>query len=144
MRLLALSFAIAVAFSFPGCGTTSAPVPASSHNGMMIALPQNKGYFEIGTEGGATKDARGSRSKGGADNTIVVYFYQPDGTTEMSPPPTDVMVKVNTVPESPSVALALRPKGGFASAPGAFPSGFRGSLTAKIGGEAIEAPFLIR
>lgn len=142
MRLIALVFAIALACFCAGCGRTSQVVPASSHNGSMVALSQNKGYFEIGTEGGA-KGTRGSRSKG-VDNCIVVHFYQPDGTTEMNPPPTEVTVKVGRVSNSPVVTLEPQAKGGFASSPGRFPAGFRGVLTAKIDGAAVETSFLIR
>jgi hypothetical protein len=108
----------------------------------MIALPDKKGFFDVDTEASGNV-AKGSRTKGGA-NSIVVHFYQPDGTTEMNPAPTDVTLKVGTGSDSPVVTLSPRPSGGFASSPGAFPSGFRGQLNAKIGGEAVETPFMIR
>jgi hypothetical protein len=143
MRFIALFFAALLACSSAGCGSTPQAVPASLHNGMMVTLPQSKGYFEIGTEG-SEKSSRGARSKG-VDNWIVVYFYQPDGTTEMNPPPSDVTVKIGAASNTSPVTLAPRAKGGgFATAPGRFPSGFRGILTAKIAGEPVEAPFLIR
>jgi hypothetical protein len=40
--------------------------------------------------------------------------------------------------------LVAQPNGAFASAPGHYPSGFRGLLTAKINGEAVETTFMIR
>jgi hypothetical protein len=142
MRFIAPTFTIALVLTCAGCGSNQQALPATAHNGSMVTLPGNKGYFEIGTEGG-TKSTRGSRSKA-VDNRIVVHFYQPDGTADMSPPPTEVMVKVGTAENGQVVALAPQGKGGFASAPGRFPSGFRGVLTARVDGEAVEAPFLIR
>jgi hypothetical protein len=108
----------------------------------MIALPDKKGYFEFTTEAGGNV-AKGSRSKGGV-KSIIVHFYAADGTTEMNPAPTDVTMNVGAGADSPMVTLSPQPSGGFASAPGQYPSGFRGRLKAKIGGEAVETPFMIR
>jgi len=108
----------------------------------MFALPDKKGFFEIKTEGGEPK-AEGARAKK-ATNALLVYFYQPDGTTEISPAPTDVTVKIGTGSSSAAVVLAPQAKGGFASAPGHFPSGFRGQLSAKINGEDVETTFVVR
>jgi hypothetical protein len=108
----------------------------------MFPLPDKKGYFEIRTEGGEPI-GRGSQAKASA-NSLVVYFYLPDGTTALSPAPTDVTVKIGTGSGSPVVALAPQAKGGFASAPGHYPSSFRGQLTAKINGEAVETMFVVR
>jgi hypothetical protein len=139
---LRLTLALILCHSIAGCGGSPEAVPVSVHNGTMIALADKKGFFEIDTESGGNAD-RGSRSKGGT-KSIVVYFYQPDGTTEMNPAPTDVTVKVGTGSDSPVVTLSPRPSGGFASSPSAYPSGFRGQLNAKIGGDAVETPFMIR
>jgi hypothetical protein len=110
----------------------------------MFALPQKMGFFEIRTVGDDSKaKARSSRAKATA-NSLVVYFYKADGTSEMSPAPTDVTLKVGTGAESPVVALAPQPKGGFSSGSGHFPSAFRGQLTAKINGESVETAFVVR
>jgi hypothetical protein len=108
----------------------------------MFPLPGKKGFLEIKTDGGEPA-GRGSRSKG-ATNSLIVYFYQSDGTTEISPAPTDVTVTVGTAAGSPAVALAPQAKGGFISPPGHFPPAFRGQLTAKVGAEAVEATFVVR
>jgi hypothetical protein len=108
----------------------------------MFALPDQKGFFEIRTEGGVPK-ARGSRAQA-ASNSLVVYFYQPDGTTELRPAPTDVTVKVGTGSGSPVVLLTPQARTGFASPPGHFPSGFRGQLNARINGETVESTFVVR
>jgi hypothetical protein len=148
MRFATPSFLFVLVGALAGCGGSPQALPPPSHDGAMFELPGGKGFFEIKTEEEATT-SRGSKSKTGPTNTILVYFYQPDRTTEMSPAPTDVTVKVGFGPESPAVPLSPRAKGadspsGFASTPGPYPSGFRGQLSAKIGGEAVEAPFLFR
>jgi hypothetical protein len=106
-------------------------------------LSDNKGFFEIKTEGDELK-GRGSKAKKGATNSLVVYFYQPDGTTEINRAPTDVTVTVGTGTGSPVVTLAPQDKGGFASPPGHFPSAFRGQLSAKLDGQTVEATFVVR
>ena len=109
----------------------------------MFALPGQKGFFELKTEGGQEK-GRGSRGTAALTRSLVVYFYQKDGTTELSPAPTDVAVKVGSGGDRSSVPLAPQANGGFATGPGRFPAGFRGQLTATINGEAVETTFVAR
>jgi hypothetical protein len=108
----------------------------------MFALPDNKGFFEIRTEAGDSKGR--SSPKKVASNSLVVYFYHADGTTELSPAPADVMVKVGAAASSTAVPLAPQTKGGFVSAPAYFPPSFRGQLLAKINGESVETTFVVR
>jgi len=108
----------------------------------MFPLPGHRGFFEIVTKGGEPK-GRGSQAKA-TTNSLGVYFYQPDGTTEMSPAPTDVTVKVGTGSDTPVVTLTPQANASFASAPGHFPHGFRGQLNAKINGEPVETTFVVR
>lgn len=77
---------------------------------------------------------------------ILAYFYQPDGTTLMSPPPSDVRVQVGIDDKSPAVELSPQPKeaGLFASEPGMYPDGFRGQVEAKVNGEPVKVPFMFR
>jgi hypothetical protein len=128
----------------PGCNGDLKERPTPSHNGAVIPLSGGQGFFEIRTEGLDLAE-RGSRAKT-ANSSIVVYFYQSDGTTAMNPAPTDVTVKVGTGASSPSVELLPqeKPAGQFKSAHGTFPSGFRGQLSAKINGEIVETPFILR
>jgi hypothetical protein len=126
-----------------GCGAASRTIPAPSHQGLVNELPGNQGYFEIGTEGN-TPAGRSSGPKKPVETTIVVHFYGADGTTEMSPAPTEVTVKIGGGDSAKVVPLSPQIKGGFASAPGPFSAGFRGRLNAKIGGEPVEANFMIR
>jgi hypothetical protein len=139
--ILLLSFTSGIA----GCGASNADLPSSSHNGTMIPLPGKKGFFEIKTIA-VGKGDRSPRAKA-AKSSITIFFYQPDGTTAMSPAPTDVRVKLGTGLESPVVSLEAQSKtgeSGFASQPGYYPSGFRGQLDAKINGEPVEAMFVVR
>jgi hypothetical protein len=55
-----------------------------------------------------------------------------------------VKIKVGAGDSATVVPLSPQAQGGFASAPGPYPSAFRGTLNATIGGEAIEANFMIR
>jgi hypothetical protein len=136
-------FALLLGATMAGCGGKSEQVPLASHSGVMTELPGKKGYFEIRARGDGT-GARKSREKKVVENTIVVYFYGPDGSTEMKPSPTDVKVQVGAGDSAKVVVLSPQAQGGFASAPGPFPSGFRGVLTATIDGQPIEANFMIR
>ncbi|MHB1562284.1 MAG: hypothetical protein ACYC61_32995, partial [Isosphaeraceae bacterium] len=115
------------------------------HKGQMTELPGGKGYFENRAKNDAAPAGRGGgrASKKAADVPIVVHFHGPDGSTELSPAPTDVSVRIGG--ESGQVIpLAAQAGGGFASAPGRYPSAFRGTLNAKIDGQPVEAGFVIR
>jgi hypothetical protein len=109
----------------------------------MHELPGKTGYFEIQIQDSAG-GGNVTRSKSQRQNTIVVYLYGPDGSAEMNPAPTDVAVKIGAGDSGQVVALSPQPKGGFASAPGHFPQSFRGQLSAKVGGEPVEASFMKR
>ena len=91
----------------------------------MLTLPGGRGFAEILIDSGA---AAGGKSRTQSKTRIVAYFYQPDGTSEMSPGPSDVKVKVGTGEKSPVLDLSPLPKesGKYASEPGTFPDGFRG------------------
>ena len=145
MRLTRWPTLLILGAALTGCGGGGGErtMPAPSHQGLMNELPGNKGYFEIGAED-APGGGRSSAAKKPAENRIVVHFYGTDGTTEMSPAPTDVTVKIGGGDAGSIVPLSPQTQGGFASAPGPFPSAFRGQLNAKLGGEAVNANFMIR
>ena len=109
----------------------------------MLTLPGSRGFAEVLIDSGATD---GGKSRTQSKTRIVAYFYQPDGTSELSPGPSDVKVKVGTAEKSPVLDLSPLPKesGMFASEPGTFPDGFRGELDAKLSGESVQIPFTIR
>jgi hypothetical protein len=138
---IAVSMILAVVLACPlgGCGGASpAAVPGAKNGGAMVPLPEKRGFVEIRVDGGG---GRGGRGKAEA-RTIVVYFYGPDGSTELSPAPTGVRLKIGNDPAVPLAPGAS--DGGFASKPGDFPDGFRGTLAAQVGGQAIETPVAIR
>jgi hypothetical protein len=113
----------------------------------MVALPGGSGFFEIKTEGeGPSRGARKKEHK----TQIVAYFYQLDGTTAMSPAPTDVKVRVGQIESSPVVELTPETKTGegsagrFACKLGNYPDGFQGRLDAKLKGAPVQATFMFR
>jgi hypothetical protein len=110
----------------------------------MATVPGGKGYAEL-VVGPATGPG-GARKGAQAKSQIAAFFYQSDGSTEMSPAPTDVKVKVGTAAGSPTFALTPQPtdKGKFASEPADLPEGFRGQLEATINGESVQVAFAIR
>jgi hypothetical protein len=128
-----------------GCGGPSGEsgLPTPPHKGNLVALPDGRGFVEILIDSGASA---GDRGKTHPKTRIVAYFYQSDGTTEMSPAPSDVIFKLGTGEKSPVLNLSPLPKepGKFASEPTTLPDAFRGELEAKVKGESIKAPFTIR
>jgi hypothetical protein len=139
--------AFAPAWLLCGCGGGESSLSQATveppHRGHMFALPENRGYVEIMTDReGASRGSRAPATKA----RILAYFYQPDGTTAMAPPPTDVKVQIGVDDKSTVVALAPQPKeaGLFASEPGMYPDGFRGQIEAQVNGEAVKLPFLFR
>jgi hypothetical protein len=146
MRVIAITPLVVLAGMLAGCGgASSAALPLPPHGGTMIALPNNRGFVEILTDRGrAARDNPRAQQNGKAQ--VIAYFYEPDGRTKMSPAPTEVKVKIGTSATGAVVSLAPQPKeaGMFASDPGTYPDGFRGEVTAKIGGESTQISFLIR
>jgi hypothetical protein len=110
----------------------------------MVALPGGTGFCEIKTEG--ELPSRGAR-KAEHKTQVVAYFYQPDGTTAMSPAPTDVKVRLGKAENSPVVDLMPESKGAdgrFACKPGPYPEGFQGQLDLKLQGAPLQATFMFR
>jgi hypothetical protein len=109
----------------------------------MATVP-GKGYAEllIGPATGSGRTRKGQQVK----SQIAAFFYQTDGTTEMSPAPTEVTVKVGIAANSPTFTLTPQPsdKGKFASEPADLPEGFRGQLDAKVDGQPVQVAFAIR
>src|SRR4051812_9431930 len=93
MRRICLMFFLVVPGMTIGCGgsSSSARMMPPPGGGAMIRLPGNRGFFTIKTEGPAA--ARGAKKKNQTTN-IVATFYQTDGVTPVSPPPTDVVLKL--------------------------------------------------
>src|SRR5271166_2707560 len=94
---------------FAGCGgsTSQSSLPAAPHQGTLVTLPGGSGFAEIVLDSAA---AAGDNRRSQAKPRIVAYFYQPDGTTAMSPGPSEVKVKVGTGEKSPILNLSSLPK----------------------------------
>jgi len=110
----------------------------------MAAMPGGKGYAELVV--GAATSPGGAKKGQQVKSQIAAFFYQTDGTTEMSPAPTDVKVKVGTGTDSPTFTLTAQPneKGKFASEPADLPEGFNGQLEATVDGQPVQVTFAIR
>ena len=133
-----------------GCGgsNSGAPAKASPSGSTLIALPGDKGYFEIKTEiEPAPRGARGA----GRSARILASFYQADGTTPMSPLPTEVSVRLGSAEAGKTIALSpvadaskSKPASQFSSTPSDYPETLRGTVSATVSGEKLEAPFTAR
>ena len=110
----------------------------------MFALPDDRGFVEIKTDRAAA--SRGSRAKPTGNARIMAYFFQPDGTTPMSPAPSDVKVTIGTDEKSGRHLAGPGHEGGgvLVSEAGPYPDGFRGQIEAKVNGEPVQVPFLFR
>jgi len=128
-----------------GCGG-SAPeskFTASPHAGKIIELPSSYGYVALTTErGGPLK--KGSKEK--PKPQIAAYFYQPDGTTIMSPTPSDVKIALGAAGSGTVVNLAANSSepGAFAYEAGDYPDELRGHIDFQLGGNPIQATFSFR
>lgn len=146
LRRFLLGLLLVPAGLLAGCGggTSSGGAPAAPHGGIMAEVPGGKGFAEVTV--GPADGAKGAKRGQQVQSQISAYFYQPDGTTEMSPAPTDVKVKVGTSASSPTVALTpqSKDKGKFASEALELPEGFRAQLEATINGEPVQVTFAIR
>lgn len=137
-------FVVVLAGATIGCGgkPEELPVARPAHAGMMIALPGAQGFVEVLVDSAA---ATGT-PKGQARTRIVAYFTQSDGTTALSPGPTDVKVKIGMGESGRVVDLASDAKepGKYASESGDYPDGFAGQLEASVNGQAVTVPVIIR
>jgi hypothetical protein len=81
---------------------------------------------------------------------IVAVFFNKDGSTPMSPAPTDVVFELEILRsktgQTKTVALEADPTAPnrFVSAAGSFPGGVAGKIRAKIDGQEIECSFSAR
>ncbi len=148
--LIIRAVALALVMLAFGCGSPVSPVagsvPMGPHHGTTLALAENKGFVELINEPEVT-DRRNPQP-----TSIVAYFLQADGTTPLSPLPTDVNVTIDTgrgansrvtkasatpvplspVPKSDDSVGAAR----FASRPGPYHLvAVRGTLSATISGQ---------
>jgi hypothetical protein len=117
------------------------PGVTPSHGGLLLPLPNQKGFVEILVESDKTSKSQGH---------IVAYFVNGDGSAATDPAPTNVSFKSDdgkTVPLAAESKPDASSKGAkFASAPGTYLPGraLAGSLTASLGGESVDLPVLMR
>ncbi len=139
MRGIVFASLLLTASSMIGCSepvanSNSKPSPTG---GAMFPLPGNKGFVAVSTE--SPEGPRGSRTKTHT-TSIVASFFGPDGTSALSPAPTDVNVKIGVDGDAKAVPLPADAKNPnrFATAPGQYPEGFQGKIQAKIDGADVE------
>jgi hypothetical protein len=128
-----------------GCGG-SAPeskFTAPPHGGNIVELPDSRGFVELKTDrGAAPRKGRTDTQK----SQITAYFYQPDGSTVMSPAPTEVKITLGAAGTGMVVNLAPRSNepGAFASEPGDYPDELRGLIDFQLDGKPVQATFSFR
>jgi hypothetical protein len=137
--------------SIIGCGANSGTqvetVKPSPVGGAMVRLPKNAGLVAIKTE--AADSSRAVKAKLRATK-IVAVFFENDGSTPMTQPPTEVVFMVeglrSKTAELKTVTLeadATTPNR-FVSAASSFPGGVEGRIRVKIDGQDLEESFSAR
>ena len=122
IRIASRSPALAalVALTCGGCGGSPSPLKAGGpHQGVMIKLPESKGYAELVIESLVKPPARMAPSE------VALYFLGADMATPISPPPTDVQVDIfnpETREKTPQ-KFAPSPKPGDAAGAARFATG---------------------
>ncbi len=126
-----------------GAATTGMSPPAAQHGGNILTLPGGKGFAEILAERSPVGKAV---AKPAAKRRLLAYFYQPDGSTALTPAPSDVKVRLGSAETGQDVKLTPQPTpaGLFASEPGVYPDDLRGQIALTLGGESIQADFMFR
>lgn len=144
MRRAFAGLVLLSAFVGSGCGvvaTSETALPAAQHGGNIVALPGGKGFAELVVDRGAP-----AKGKAAPPARLLAYFYQPDGSSALTPPPSDVKVHLGAADKGTDVKLTSQatPAGQFASEPGQYPSELRGELELTLGSEPVQAPFIFR
>ena len=151
MRPTRLSLASLLLASVVGCGGQSGThvetVKPSPVGGAMVRLPRNAGLVAIKTE--AADSSRAVKAKPRATK-IVAVFFENDGSTPMTPPPTEVVFELESLrsktADLKTVSLEADPTtpNRFVSAASSFPGGIAGKLRVKIDGQDLEESFSAR
>jgi hypothetical protein len=151
MRSIRLWLVLFSLGSIIGCGAESgtqvATVKPSPVGGAMVRLPHDAGLVAIKTE--AADASRAVKTKLRATK-IVAVFFENDGSTPMTPPPTEVVFELegfrSKAAEPKTVTLEADPTtpNRFVSAASSFPGGLEGKIRAKIDGQDVEELFSAR
>jgi hypothetical protein len=113
----------------------------------MVRLPRGAGLVAIKTE--LADPSRKVKSKLRSEK-IVAVFFENDGSTPMTKPPTQVVFELESLrsktAELKSVALEADPSAPnrFVSAASSFPGGLEGKIRVKIDGQDLEESFSAR
>jgi hypothetical protein len=139
--VLLLSSAVTACGCAAGGPSSSSVAPAAQHGGNILPLPGGKGFAELLVE-------RGPPTKGTtvATSRLVAYFYQPDGTSALSPPPSDVKIHLGSADRGTDVKLTSQSTtaGQFASERGQYSDTLAGQIDLTLGGEPVQASFMFR
>jgi hypothetical protein len=156
MRMRVCSLVLGFAALVPGCDSPERSVAVSAvsppHHGTLISLPDDRGLVELVNEP-EVNDRRNPEP-----TAIVAYFLQIDGKSSLVPAPQEVNFAFQSAGAGGArskrdagdrIRLSAEPKaddplgaGRFASKTGPYAlTGFRGTLTAKFGGQEISSTF---
>ena len=151
MRSIRLGLVLFSLGSIIGCGVQSGPSMAtfkpSPVGGAMVRLPHDAGLVAIKTE--TADPSRAVKTKPRATK-IVAVFFKNDGSTPMTPPPTEVAFELESLrsktADLKTVTLEADPTtpNRFVSAASSFPGGVAGKLRVKIDGQDLEESFSAR
>jgi hypothetical protein len=151
MRSIRLGLVVFSLGSIIGCGAGSgtqvATVKPSPVGGAMVRLPNGAGLVAIKTE--TADPSRAVKAKLRATK-IVAVFFKTDGSTPMTPPPTEVAFELESFRSKTaavkSVTLEADPTtpNRFVSAASSFPGGLEGKIRVKIDGQDLEESFSAR
>ncbi len=139
MRSIRSFWALSALLVAAGCSGEAPKLPRTSHGGVIVPLPDHRGYAEILNE---------KRVKSGTATmtNIVAYFVQPDESTPLSPAPSEVAVKLSLPRGEKTIALT-RDSGTangvrFASDEGPYDlSGQGGEILITLEGAKHTTPF---
>lgn len=142
MRPTAILFTAFCLGSIVGCSDSPTDLnpKLAPVGGVLVRLPNDRGMVAIKTE--APELPAGPKLKNRMVS-IVAYFYQMDGTTPLTPAPTDVVftmgsdAKTKTIPLNPDAKDPNR----FLSAAGPYMQGIQGMIKAKVQGVDVEESF---
>ena len=113
----------------------------------MVRLPNDAGLVAIKTE--TADPSRAAKTKL-RTSKIVAVFFENDGSTPMTPPPTEVVFELESLrsktADLKTVTLEADPTtpNRFVSAASSFPAGVAGKLRVKIDGQDLEESFSAR
>jgi hypothetical protein len=144
LSLVLLSLGLIVGCSADSGNQVTADKP-SPVGGAMIRLPNDAGLVAIKTE--TADPSRAVKTKPRATK-IVAVFFQNDGSTPMTPPPTEVVFEVESLRSKAEKTVTLEADpttpNRFVSAADSFPGGVAGRIRVKIKGQELEESFSAR